>query len=158
MVGHLTEEQIITVLKENALGRLGCCDGARNYIVPINYYYDGEAIVMHSEAGMKISMMRQNPTVCFEVDEVSDFTNWKSVIIFGRYEEVEDEEEKKEVMDAYINSLMRIKLSETALLPEIHQARLHPRTGPLETVIYKIIIDKMTGRYESEENQETPEL
>lgn len=150
MVGHLTEEQIISVLKENVLGRIGCSDGTQNYIVPINYYYDGNAIVMHSEVGMKIHMMRKNPNVCFEVDEMTDFTNWRSVIIFGRYEEIEDEEEKKAVMDAYINSMMRIKLSETALLPEIHAYRLHSRTGPLETVIYKILIDKMTGRYESD--------
>lgn len=150
MVGHLTEEQIATVLKENALGRLGCCDGTQNYIVPINYYYDGAAIIMHSEVGLKVHMMRQNPNVCFEVDEVTDFTNWKSVIVFGRYLEIEDDDEKKKVMDAYINSMMRIKLSETALLPETHNARLHPRTGPLDTVIYKIVIDKMTGRYESD--------
>lgn len=155
MVGHLTEEQIVSVLKENALGRLGCCDGTQSYIVPTNYYYDGEAIVLHSEVGLKINIMRQNPNVCFEVDELTDFTHWKSVIVFGRYVEIEVEEEQKEVMDAYVNSLMRIKLSETALLPEIHQARLHPRTGPLNTVIYKIVIDKMTGRYESEAEKET---
>lgn len=151
MTGHLTDEQISTVLKENALGRIGCCDGSQNYVVPINYYYDGTAIVMHSEVGMKIHMMRRNHQVCFEVDEIRDFTNWKSVIVFGRYVEIEDEEEKKEVMDAFINSTMRIKLSETALLPEIHKARLHPRTGPLDTVIFKIVIDKMTGRYESDQ-------
>ena len=149
MVGHLTEEQIITVLKENALGRLGCSDSTQTYIVPINYYYDGEAIVMHSEVGLKINMMRQNPKVCFEVDELSDFTNWKSVVIFGRYQEIEGEDERREVMDAFVNSMMRIKLSETALLPEMHKERLHPRTGPLETVIFKILIDKMTGRYEA---------
>lgn len=150
MVGHLTKEQIITVLEENALGRLGCSDGTQTYIVPINYYYDGEAIVMHSEVGLKVHMMRQNPHVCFEVDELTDFTNWKSVIVFGRYQEIEEVEEKKEVMDAFVNSMMHIKLSETALLPEIHKQRLHPRTGPLDTVIFKILIEKMTGRYETD--------
>lgn len=149
MVGHLTEEQIFTVLKENALGRIGCSDGSQNYIVPINYYFDGKAIVMHSGIGLKIHLMRKNPNVCFEVDEMTDFNNWRSVIIIGRYEEIHDEEEKKEVMDAYIHSMMRIKLSETALLPEIQAYRLHPRTGPLDTVIYKILIEKMSGRYES---------
>lgn len=149
MVGHLTEEEITSVLRENVLGRIGCCDGNQSYVVPINYYFDGEAIVMHSEVGMKINIMRRNPNVCFEVDELKDFTNWKSVIVFGRYEEIEDEAEKKVVMEAFINSMMRIKLSETALLPEIHKARLHPRTGPLETVIFRIAIDKMTGRYEA---------
>lgn len=151
MLGRLTDEQIIQVLKDNVVGRIGCSDGSQNYIVPINYYYNGNAIVLHSEVGMKIQLMRQNPNVCFEVDEMVDSANWKSVIISGRYVEIDNEEERMEVMDAYINSMMRIKLSETALLPELHEARLHPRNGPLNTVIYKIVIEKMTGRFESEE-------
>lgn len=150
MLGRLTDEQIIQVLKNNVVGRIGCSDRSQSYIVPINFYFDGRAIILHSEVGTKIQMMRQNPNVCFEVDEMTDSANWKSIIISGTYVEIEDEVERKEVMDAYINSMMRIKLSETALLPELHKARLHPRNGPLDTVIYKIVIDKMSGRFESE--------
>lgn len=150
MLGRLTDEEIVEVLKNNTLGRIGCSNEHQNYIVPVNYYYDGGAIVLHSEVGMKIHMMRQNPQVCFEVDEMKDFTNWRSVIIFGRYVEITEEEEQRKVMDEYVESMMRIKLSETALLPEIHAARLHPRNGPLETVIYKIVVESMSGRFESD--------
>ena len=33
-------------------------------------------------------MMRSSPAVCFEVDEIADMANWKSVIAWGRYEEL----------------------------------------------------------------------
>jgi uncharacterized protein len=151
MLGHLTDEQIIRVLKENALGRIGCSDGGTTYVVPINYYYDGKAIIMHSHMGKKIEMMRQNPHVCFEVDELQSFTNWKSVIAWGRYEEVVNEEEQRGIIDAFVNSLLRIKPSETALLPELYDVRLHPRSEPAKTIVYKIVIERMTGRYESNE-------
>ena len=75
MIGNLTNEQIEEVLKENVLGGIGCNDGKKIYVVPINYIYDGKFIIAHSVAGMKIQMMRKNPDVCFEVDEMKSFTN-----------------------------------------------------------------------------------
>ena len=90
MIGNLTDEQIEEVLRENVLGRIGCSDGERIYVVPINYAYDGKSIIAHSSLGMKIEMMRKTPKVCFEVDDMKSFTNWKSVIAWGEYHELEN--------------------------------------------------------------------
>lgn len=149
MLGHLTDEQIITVLKQNALGRIGCSDGQTTYVVPIHYYCDGKAIIMHSQMGKKIEMMRKNPHVCFEVDELQSFTNWKSVLVWGQYEEIVNEEEQRNITEWFARSMLRIKPSETALLPELYDVRLHPRSEPAKTVIYRIVIEHMSGRYES---------
>ncbi|MEK7224785.1 MAG: pyridoxamine 5'-phosphate oxidase family protein, partial [Bacteroidota bacterium] len=94
MIGKLTKEQIEEVLKENILGRIGCSDGKKNYVVPVNYVYDGKFIIGHSLTGMKIRMMRKNPDICFEVDEMKSFTRWKSVIVWGRYQELTDERDR----------------------------------------------------------------
>ena len=80
MIGKLTDEQIEEVLNENVLGRIGCSDGKKIYVVPVNYAYDGKSVIAHSSLGMKIEMMRKNPKVCFEVDAMKTFTNWKSVM------------------------------------------------------------------------------
>ena len=48
MIGKLTDEQIEDVLNENILGRIGCNDGKKIYVVPINYAYDGKFIMAHS--------------------------------------------------------------------------------------------------------------
>jgi nitroimidazol reductase NimA-like FMN-containing flavoprotein (pyridoxamine 5'-phosphate oxidase superfamily) len=37
MIGKLTDEQIEKVLTENILGRIGCKDCTKFYVVPINY-------------------------------------------------------------------------------------------------------------------------
>jgi len=39
--------------------------------------------------GRKIRMMRENPEVCFEVDEYESGGGWGSVIVQGVYEELE---------------------------------------------------------------------
>lgn len=151
MLGHLTDEQIISVLKENTLGRIGCSDGQTTYIFPIHYYCDGNAIMMHSQMGKKIQLMRQHPYVCFEVDEVLSYTRWKSVVVWGRYEEILDNEEQHRIKENFVRSMLRIKPSETALLPELYEIRLHPRSEPVKTIVYKIVIERMSGRFESNE-------
>ncbi len=151
MIGTLTDEQIEEVLKGNVLGRVGCSEGNKVYVVPINYVYDGKHIIGHSVVGMKIRMMRNNPAVCFEVDEMKSFTNWKSVIVWGQYEELTDERERYPAMKLFVDRMLRMKISETAIPPELSEQRVHPRSpGNIKPVIYRIIITEKTGRFEDQ--------
>jgi len=83
MWGDLDKTQIDDFLKSQVVGRLGCTDGDKIYVVPITYAYDNGSIYGHTKDGLKIRIMRSNPTVCFETDWVKDLTNWKSVIAYG---------------------------------------------------------------------------
>jgi uncharacterized protein len=151
MIGKLTNEQIEEVLKNNAVGRIGCSEEGKTYVVPINYVFDGRYIIGHSVAGMKIRMMRKNPNVCFEVDEMKSFTNWKSVIVWGQYQELTDERERYTAMKLFVDKMLRLKISETAVPPEMSEERVHPRSpGNIKPVIYRIIISEKTGRFEND--------
>jgi hypothetical protein len=150
MVGRLSPNQSKDVLQNNFIGRIGYHDGLKSYIVPVNYLFDGQHIIIHSREGLKIRIMRRNPDVCFEVDEISSFTNWKSVIAWGKYEEIKNEKERKEVMDEFVRRMLRLKVSDTAQSPETSPFRLHPHTGKLSTIVYKIVIETMTGMFEKD--------
>ena len=151
MIGHLNTEQVEEVLKENTLGRIGCNDGDTTYVVPVSYVYDGEFIIAHSVMGRKIEMMRKNPNICFEVDEVKSFTHWKSVIAWGEYEELTDEEEKYDAMKLFVDRMMYMKLSASAVPPEMSENRVHPRSpGHFKAIIYRIRLTRKTGRFENE--------
>jgi len=152
MIGKLNNEQIDEVLKRNALGRIGCSDGKKTYVVPVSYVYDGEYIIAHSTIGLKIEMMRKNPQVCFEVDEVKDFTSWKTVVAHGEYQELNDEEERYSAMKLFVDKMMHLKLSETAIPPEVKEERVHPRApGNIKPIIYRIMITEKSGRFENEQ-------
>ena len=149
MIGRLSIEEIEDVLKKNTFGHLGCNDGNRTYIVPINYVYDNKYIIAHSVVGKKVQMMRTNPQVCFEVDEIENYNSWKSVIIWGEYKELKEERDRYQAIKFFVDRMMYMKISETAIPPEISENRVHPRSpGYVKPVIYRIVISEKTGRYE----------
>lgn len=151
MIGRLTQEQIEIVLKENSLGRIGCHDGKKSYVVPVNYVYDGKFIIAHSALGMKIEIMRKNPAVCFEVDEVKSFTNWKTVIAWGKYQELTEERERYQALKLFVEKKLHLKISETALLPVLPGGKLHQQTtANSKGIMYRIVLIEKTGRYENE--------
>lgn len=151
MIGKLTEPEIDEVLKQNTLGHIGCTDGGRPYVVPVSYVFDGKNIIGHSVEGLKVAIMRNNPLVCFEVDEMKDFTHWKSVVLWGEFRELTEERERYQAMKLFVDRMMHLKISESAVPPEVTEARVHPRSpGNIKPVIYRIIITEKTGRYEHE--------
>jgi uncharacterized protein len=151
MIGRLNEGAIEEVLRSNVLGRIGCTDGKKIYVVPVNYVYDGKYIIGHSVAGMKIDMMRSNPHICFEVDEMKTFTEWKSVIAWGQFQELTDERDRYAAMKLFVDRTMYMKISETAIPPELSAERVHPRSqGNIRPIIYRLILTEKTGRFESD--------
>ena len=147
MLGELNEMQIRNILSSQALGRLACSDGQQPYIVPVTYAYDGEYIYGQTNEGTKLKILRKNPSVCFEVDMMIDMANWQSVLVFGKFEELKNEESKK-ARDILFNRVFTLKTSST-----IH-AHEHEVTGELDDanrvkhVMYRIKIDTVSGRFE----------
>lgn len=152
MLGKLTKDQIESLLENNITGRIGCTDGTKVYVVPVSYVFNGEYVIAHSKEGMKINMMREHPQVCFQVDEIDDHANWRSIIAWGTYEEVTDPRERYYAMKFLVSRLMHRQVSETAGLEELHQALEQghdhqPQSSP-KPVVYRIRLNEKTGRYE----------
>jgi nitroimidazol reductase NimA-like FMN-containing flavoprotein (pyridoxamine 5'-phosphate oxidase superfamily) len=151
MLGTLSEEQIEDLLKSLPVGRIGCYAGGITYIVPVNYVYDGIYIYAHSAEGMKIDMMRKNPDVCFETDAIIDLQNWKSVIAWGKFEEITNIQEKTQVMQMIINRIMPLMQGDAAQ-PSHGFTRDASDVGDgVELILYKIVLSKKTGRFEKNE-------
>lgn len=149
MIGKLTEEEIERVLETNSVGRIGCSDGGKTYVVPVSYVYDGHHVIAHSLYGLKIKMMRANPSVCFEVDEIRSNVNWNSVIAWGTYQELNDERDRLEAIRSFVNRMKRKKISTTAHPPGLRSGgnTVSP-TESARAIIYRIILDTKTGRFE----------
>ena len=147
MLGELSYVEVESVLHSQVIGRIGCSDRDRVYVVPITYAYDGTFIYCHSKAGLKIALMRENPSVCFEVEEVKDMTHWKSVILWGTFEELEGEEERNNGIQVFSERMKSLVTSES-FRPMIRQPEPHPpEIGP-KPIFFRIRVRTKTGRFE----------
>lgn len=87
---ELSRDEIDKFLRAQRIARLGCHAGGETYVVPVIFGYDGEALVAVTTEGRKTQMLRENPSVCVEVDEydTDGRGSWRSVIAQGVYEEL----------------------------------------------------------------------
>jgi uncharacterized protein len=145
MLGELTEAEIEALLRSEVVARIGCHADGRTYVVPITYVYDDDAIIGHSRDGMKIELMRRNPAVCVEVDRVEDLGNWRSVIVWGRYEELSGAA-AVEALEKLVTRLEPLATGETSAPPH-GLAAVHADAAS-GLVVYRIEIDEKTGRFE----------
>lgn len=147
MIENLSEAQMEEVLEHNFTGRIGCWDGHMVYVVPVSYYYDGKFIIAHSREGLKLTIMRQNPDVCFEVDEMEHMTGWKSVILWGRFEELNDPKERYYALDRLIRKISKLKSGELSQ-QDLKNYSYYPRPQEIKTIVYRIRVVRRTGRLE----------
>ena len=147
MLGELNDTQIRNVLSSQVLGRLACTDGKQPYIVPVTFSYDGDYIYGQSNEGTKLTILRKNPLVCFEADTMTDMTNWQCVLAFGIFEELQGEaaEMAKEILFNRVFSLMT---SRTLHTHEHEVAAPEESNSRVKTVMYRIKINSVSGRFE----------
>jgi uncharacterized protein len=88
VINEMTEEECGAFLANASLGRLGCSLDNQPYVVPIYFAYEPHYIYALSTSGHKTEWMRANPKVCLEVDEIANQSQWVSVIVRGRYQEL----------------------------------------------------------------------
>jgi nitroimidazol reductase NimA-like FMN-containing flavoprotein (pyridoxamine 5'-phosphate oxidase superfamily) len=148
MIGTLTKGQCQRVLIAGMIGRIGCHSAGKTYVIPITYVFDGGYIYAHSKDGLKIQMMRLSPDVCFQVDQVDNLCNWRSVVIWGKFEELTTTEEQESALKILINGLEAFHTGDSVKPPKI-TSDINPRKEK-KPVIYRISIDEITGRYEKQ--------
>jgi len=141
MLGTLTRTQIENVLRAGTVGRIGVTADGRTYVVPITYVYEGDSVYGHTTIGQKVRMMRKSPDVCFEVEDITDMANWRTVITRGHYEELTGDV-----------ATAAAKLIAARLGPLTTSATAGP-AGPAARkaqthVSYRIRLTERTGRYE----------
>ena len=147
MLGDLTFSQIENLLYSQRIGRLGCQSDGITYVVPITYAYDGTYIYGHTKEGMKIDMMRKNPKVCLEVDDMENMSNWRSVIAWGEFEELIKPEDREKAMNILWDRIMPFMTGETTVQHSMTDA--HGKViEAMQGVVYRVKLSKKTGRYE----------
>ena len=147
MLGVLKNSQIEHLLYCQVVGRIGCYAEDEVYIVPITYAYDGKYIYGHTREGKKITMMRKNPNICFEIDAVDNMSNWRSVISWGKFEELTIPEDREQAMNKLLDRINPIMTGETTVQHSMKDSQ-GKYIEAMQGVVYRIALTKKTGRYE----------
>ena len=104
-ISRMEASEINQFLTHSRVGRVGMSLEDGPYVVPVGYCYEGGEIFFHScFSGLKMRSMARDPNVCFLVDEsLTDGSMYKSVIVKGSVEIVDDPERMIPYMQSLIN-------------------------------------------------------
>jgi nitroimidazol reductase NimA-like FMN-containing flavoprotein (pyridoxamine 5'-phosphate oxidase superfamily) len=165
LIQEMTESECLTALGRTRIGRLASAHDNQPYVVPIYFVYESSYLYGVTTPGQKVEWMRTNPLVCVELDEIVNGTQWMSIVIFGRYEELPDNPEDGERWNHHRALTLQGKPPD---LPKNGRERRHAHEllqkytdwwepgvasttfrnaeQPLAPLYYRIRIDKITGR------------
>jgi nitroimidazol reductase NimA-like FMN-containing flavoprotein (pyridoxamine 5'-phosphate oxidase superfamily) len=141
LIDEMTEHECHEFLERASFGRLGCSLGDQPYIVPVCLAYESDCIYVFSTFGKKIEWMRANPKVCIQVDEIADQSQWVSVIVNGRYEELPERQYAAEREHAR----KLLKKRSRWWLNTFAERLLKLGDKLIEPLFFRIHIDSMTG-------------
>lgn len=147
---QLSDAECIAILKEQPRGVLAVLgDEAYPYAMPLNHWYceeDGKLYFHGGKTGHRVDAIKKHDKVSFCVFDEGYrkpgewALNIRSVIVFGRVEMIEDEEQKLEI----VRRLSDKFTSDTAYIEkEIAATFAH-------TLVFALVPEHMTGKLVNE--------
>ncbi|MDZ7667608.1 MAG: pyridoxamine 5'-phosphate oxidase family protein [Desulfotignum sp.] len=137
-------KEVAQILEQAQVCRLAMVDQGRPYVVPLNFGYRDGALYFHcAREGRKMDVLKANPNVCFEVDELvkinkaAQACDWsvsfKSVIGTGTARILDTPAEKKKGLD-----IIMAQYSDRSFD--------YPEEMLAKTAVIKVTVEEMTGK------------
>ncbi len=141
-ISILDPRENLEILERNYYGHLGCTDSDQAYVTPVTYAMEDGYIYSHSKPGHKISLMRDHPKVCLQVEEIQNLFNWKSVLINGIFEELND------IQSAMGMRLLIKRITSLVSQPKFSNIEIDTDAIFASAIVYRIKIENISGRFE----------
>ncbi len=153
MIENLNDQEIEKVLINNYIGRIGCCDDETPHVIPTTYYYDPKtkSIISHTREGMKTKIFRKHPRICLEVEEIENLNNWKSVVVYGVYEELTGITARNALHAFVENTKTKINLDQSTNVSYVSEIS-HSTHPDNQAIVYRINPTRVAGKFEREMN------
>lgn len=82
---ELARDEIEAMIGRNNVGRIAFAFHDRVDIEPIHYIYERGWLYGRTSEGEKLSTLAHNQWVAFEIDEIKDIFDWRSIVIHGSF-------------------------------------------------------------------------
>ena len=98
---QMTREECLGKLAAGSVGRLAVVDGDAPDMLPVNYAYTDDGIVVHTDPGTKLEA-GSRAKVAFEIDEIDEAerTGWSVVVRGHAYDVSETLDDRSERLRA----------------------------------------------------------
>jgi nitroimidazol reductase NimA-like FMN-containing flavoprotein (pyridoxamine 5'-phosphate oxidase superfamily) len=94
----MAKGEMTALLLRVGFGHLGCTRDGHPYVVPMHYAFDGQQLYFFTTEGTKTEFMAANHEVCFQVEEITNPSNWRSVMLIGDAHKITELAEMERVM------------------------------------------------------------
>jgi uncharacterized protein len=138
-VEDMSPADMHALLQRENFGHLGCSRDTRPYVVPMNYAYDGKELYFFTTEGMKTQFIGANPQVCLQVEEVTDSSHWRSVMVIGRAERLTNTEDTQRAMQLIVER-------NPSLTPAISATQMDTWGRAVNIALYRIMPELIDGR------------
>jgi nitroimidazol reductase NimA-like FMN-containing flavoprotein (pyridoxamine 5'-phosphate oxidase superfamily) len=142
LIKEMTRGMCIEMLTNAHFGHIACTTALQPYITPFSFRYEKEFIYCFGTLGKKIEMMRANPLICVEVENITSRQEWKTIIIQGRYEELPDSQKFHDEINTDHDLL-----AQSAAWWEPGYARTIKSSGerPIEFIWFRVSVAEISG-------------
>lgn len=149
-IEEMSNGEIKEVLKRVGYGHLGLARGNHPYVVPIHYAYDDPHIYIYTTEGKKTEIIKDNPEICLQVEDVKSDQDWQSVIAIGEAVRLKNTEVRE-------HALKFILASNPTLTPAISIRWMDSWVRENIEVVYRLTPRMLTGRSTIEHSFNEPE-
>src|SRR5438105_445010 len=114
-VEAMSKGEMTALLLCARFGHMGCTRDGHPYVVPMNYAYDGWELYFFTTEGTKTEYIAANHEICFQVEEITDPSNWRSVMVLGEAQKITKADETERIMQliAERNPMLTPALNQT---------------------------------------------
>ena len=138
-VEDMSPAEMHALLQRESFGHLGCSRDGRPYVVPMQYAYDGKELYFFTTQGMKTQFIEANPKCCLQVEEVTDSSHWRSVMVIGKAERLTNAAETERAMQMIVER-------NPSLTPAISATQLDTWGRAVDIALYRIVPEMIDGR------------
>jgi len=138
-VKDMAKGEMQALLLRVGFGHLGCTRDGHPYVVPMHYAYDGQDLYFITTEGTKTEFMAANREVCFQVEEITDADNWRSVMVMGLAERLKRPAEVESAMQL-------ITERNQTLTPALNKTEIGAWHRLSRIAIYRVRVSAIYGR------------
>lgn len=139
MIKEMSEYDVRDMIQHTHVGRLAYVLDNRPVIVPLAFRFSGGSLYSFTTDGQKTEAMRRNDAVCILFDDIASRTEWRTVVVHGRYREILGEDEQEAIVKLMANDPIWWEPAYTRTITKEGDER------KLTPIFFRVDIESATG-------------